>query len=351
MRAFRETLTFELRLQCRTPLFAGTLLLFFVIHLLTMSQAGIHLGDNELVHINSPYQIFQTQLVLGIFGMLPAMIFVVNAIVRDYDRRTIELFFTTPVGTLPWLLGRFSGGTLCAVSAGVAGLLGTLAGSFMPWIEQTRLGSFDAVPYVASFVSIDLPNLLIFCTITFSVAALTRSQAWAFAVALAFVVLELLVHNATAAGAPAWLQLVDPFGGLSITEVTRYWTVGELNTRLPLTTLVLANRTLWIGIALSTLAVTLARLRLELPQQTGGRLFRARLRQSHSRAAAVPAADATPRFAVPDQLGQFASQLRIDLRSVVLSPLFGLIALFAAVSTISEFQRTPTASWDCPCIP
>ena len=75
----------------------GTLLLFFVIHLLTITETGIHVSDNQLVWVNSPYAIFQTQLVLGVFGVLPTVIFVVGAIVRDYERRTIELFFTTPV--------------------------------------------------------------------------------------------------------------------------------------------------------------------------------------------------------------------------------------------------------------
>ena len=89
MRAFLDVLRFELRLQARAPLFLGTLLLFFVIHLLTITETGIHVSDNQLVWVNSPYAIFQTQLVLGVFGVLPTVIFVVGAIVRDYERRTI----------------------------------------------------------------------------------------------------------------------------------------------------------------------------------------------------------------------------------------------------------------------
>ena len=339
MRAFLDVLTFELRLQCRAPLFLGALLLFFLIHLLTMAQAGIHLSDNELIHFNSPYLILQTELVLGLFGMLPAVIFIVNAIVRDHQRATVELFFTTPVGKLSWLLGRFSGGTICALLAGLAGLLGTLAGSFMPWLDQTRIAPFDVVPYAVSVAAIDLPNLLVFCAISFSVAALSRSQAWAFAVALCLVVAELLLYNANANGAPAWLALLDPLGALPIGAASRYLTVAELNTQLPVTMLLLGNRVLWLGVGLASLAFAVSRFRLELSHRER-RPFSGRRKQTVRSSAAPPSRThrSTGSFAPRDTVAQFASQLRTDLRGVVLSPLFALIVVFTAVSTISEFR-------------
>ena len=113
MRTFLVILDFELRLQLRSRLFHGMLLLFFVIHLLTIGQVGIHLSDNELIAVNSAYLIFRTELVLSVFGMLPAMSFIVSAAVRDHERGTAELFYATPVGRLPFSLGRFAGGALC----------------------------------------------------------------------------------------------------------------------------------------------------------------------------------------------------------------------------------------------
>ena len=94
-------------MQCGSRLFQGLLFLFFAVHLLTAAQTGINLTDNELIQIGSPYLIFQTQLVLSLFGLLPALIFVVQSIVRDYDKATVELFFTTPVDARSWLLGPF----------------------------------------------------------------------------------------------------------------------------------------------------------------------------------------------------------------------------------------------------
>ena len=53
MRAFLDVLRFELRLHLTSPMFWGLALLFFAIHLLTLTQTGINLGDNEQIAINS----------------------------------------------------------------------------------------------------------------------------------------------------------------------------------------------------------------------------------------------------------------------------------------------------------
>lgn len=351
MRAFLDVLRFELRFQCRTPLFAGVLLVFFLIHLLTMAQAGIHLGDNELVRVNSTYQIVQVELVLSIFGMLPALMFIVNAVVRDFDRGTIELFFTTPVDKRSWLLGRFAGGTLCALFAGLSGLLGSMAGTVMPWLEPARVAPFELTPYLLAFAALDVPNLLAFCAICFGVAALGRSQAWAFGLALGLVVIELVLHNATTAGAPAWLPLLDPFGGLAVVETSRFWTVADLNTRLPFSEALLVNRAVWLALGGAALAFTLGRFQVDVSHLA---------RPSRGLTRVAPAADPAPaavpvrvagRFAASDVLRQFLSQVRIDLRAVVLSPLFALVAVFTVGSTVSEFQANTAAILELPLHP
>ncbi len=353
MRAFLDVLRFELRLQARAPLFLGTLLLFFVIHLLTITETGIHVSDNQLVWVNSPYAIFQTQLVLGVFGVLPTVIFVVGAIVRDYERRTIELFFTTPVGKTSWLLGRFAGGASSAIGIGVAGMLGTLAGTLVPWVEQGRVAPFDPLPYAASFAVIDLPNLLIFSAITFSIAAVSRSQAWAWTAALGATVLELVAHNATGAGAPSWLTLLDPFGGLAVTEASRFWTVAELNTRVPVTTLVVVNRVVWLAIAASLLTLVVSRFRLELPRPSrnwrrprGARPALSGPSRPAGDVSVAPGAAASHALFAP-----FVSQVRVDLRAVLRSPVWALIVLFTVVSTVSEFGTTTDALMGLPLHP
>lgn len=348
MRAFLDVLRFEVRLQSRSLLFYGVLLLFFVIHLLTMAQVGIHLTDNELVDFNSAYLIVRAELVLSAFGMLPAILFVVNAATRDHDRMTVELLYATPVAKTAFLLGRFSGGALCALLVGLAGVLGTLTGSFMPWLDQHRLAPFTWLPYALSFAAVVVPGLLVFCAFSFSVAIVSRSQALAFAVAPALAVLAVSVNNLGANGGRTWLTLLDPFAILPVEEASRYWSVAELNSRLPLA-LLPENRLVWLGLGLLALVFAGRHVRLELPVARR-RVFGLRTHQYEARPN-VEAVSCRGSVGWKSTLAQVTSQLRMDLRAVLLSPLSAVVLLLAVSGTISEFQGTRNAIMNLPLHP
>ena len=353
MRAFTDILRFELRLHLASPLFWGVALLFFALHLLTLTRTGINLGDNERIAINSAWLIFQTELVLGVFGMLPAIAFTVTAMTRDAERQTTELFFTTPVPRAAFLLGRFSAGTLAAIAVGCVGLSGALAGSFMPWLDPARIAPFDWRPWAASLALLVLPNLLVFCALFFSVAALTRSTALTIGAALGVLVLVLVINLGAVAPVPHWLLLADPFGALPVTEAARYWTVSELNSQLP-TALLLPNRVLWLGLALCALLFTLWRYRMELAAPRVARPWHRRKVTAASSSTPVPASAPALhalRFDAGATLLQFLSQLRMDWRGVWLSPLFWLVLVMAAFGIWSEASNLRGAVGNTPLYP
>lgn len=336
MRAFFDILGFELRLHARSPLFWGVALLFFLLHLLTITQTGINLGDNKQIDFNSAWLIFQTDLVLGAFGMLPAIIFVVTAITRDHERNTAELFFTTPVPKSAWILGRFSAGTLAAILVGFAGLAGSVTGTLMPWLDQSRIGPFTWQPFLVSFSTLVLPNLLVCSALFFTVAALTRSTALTFGAALGLLVLDVVVYGNAVRPLSQWLLLADPFGLLPVEEANRYWTVSELNTNLP-TALLLPNRLFWLGLAALALLFTGWRYRMELSPASPSRK---RLRGAavnegpHTHAIVV-----APDFGFGATLRQLRSQLHMDMRAVLQSPLFWLVLLLGIAGISSEVSN------------
>jgi hypothetical protein len=260
----------------------------------------------------------------------------------------VESFYVTPVARLPFLLGRFSGGVLCALLVGLAGLLGTLSGTFMPWLDQSRIAPFAWMPYALSFGAIVVPSLLVFCAFSFSVAALSRSTTLSFAVAIGFVVLALIVNNLAANNGPAWLTLLDPFAALAVETTSRHWSVAELNTRLPLA-LVPENRLLWLGLALVTLVCTCRQVRLELPV-TRSRAARPRTRQPESRPQEQAVACRSS-FGWTDNRAQLIAQVRIDLRAVFLSPLSAIVLLLVVGETISEASGVTSALLNLPLRP
>ena len=191
--------------------------------------------------------------------MLPIVAFVTTAITRDFEHATASLVFVTPISPKTFVLGRFLGALSLALLIGLAGLLGAMIGTFMPWLDQARIAPFSLLPWAYIFFVVILPSTLVLCAIFFSVAALTRSFALTFAAAMAFFVADVLLNLYAKPENGTWAALADPSARLTVAAETRYWTVAELNTNIPLG-LLLQNRLLWLTVALLALLLTLLAL-------------------------------------------------------------------------------------------
>lgn len=346
MRPLLDVIQFELRYQFRSPFFLGALLLFALIHFLAMTGTVIHLDISNQVAINSAYGILQNELVLFGFGMLPIVAFVVTAITRDFEHTTAPLLFVTPISPKEFLLGRFLGALSLALLISLAGLLGSMIGTFMPWLDQARIATFSLWPWVYVFFVVLAPSTIVLCAIFFSVAALTRSFALTFAAAVVFFVATIFLNLQAQRDARTWTALADPIARLTVTAETRYWTITELNTNLPLG-LLLQNRLLWLTVALLALLLTFLRFRLDLDSSS---LASPRLSFTHSlrpsfvwlrgkkAQPAIQPITPVPGFSLRDTFAQFVAQLKMDLSCVFKSLLIYILLALVAATMIGEFQ-------------
>lgn len=339
MRALLEVMRFEIRYQFRSPFFLGAMSLFALIHFLAITGTGIHIDISSLVAINSVYGILQIELVLFVLGMLPILAFVTTAITRDFEHGSAELVFVTPISPSAFLLGKFLGALTLALSIGLAGLLGAMLGTFMPWLDQTRIASFSLLPWAYVFIVFILPGTFVLCAIFLSIAALTRSFALTYATAMAFFVGDILLNISSRNGNSTWVALLDLSARLTVAAETRYWTAVELNSKIPIG-LLPQNRLLWLTVASAILLVTLLLFRLDLEKKP----FRFRFRLHNSarmRRAPEPCAhevNAVLSFSQRASFAQLVSQLKMDLSCVFKNPLIWIILALVAASMIGEFQ-------------
>jgi ABC-type transport system involved in multi-copper enzyme maturation permease subunit len=341
MRALLEVMRFEIRYQLRSPFFLGALLMFAVIHFMSITQTFIHIDNfSNQVAINSAYAILQIEQALFILGILPIVAFVTAAVTRDFEHATASLIYVTPISPMTFALGRFLGALSLALLIGLAGLLGAMIGAFMPWLDQERIAPFSLLPWAYVFFVVILPSTLILCAIFFSVAAVARSFAMTFASAMAFFVGEALLNLYAKPENGAWGALADPSARLTVAVETRYWTVAELNTNLPLG-LLLQNRLLWLTVGLLAMLLTLWRFRLDLPQQSPFR-FKRRSRSAataqRTRRPAIQEITPVQNFSLRASFARFVSQLKMDLSCVYKSPLIYIILALEITNMIGEFQ-------------
>src|SRR5690349_22694699 len=173
---FFEILRFELRQQLKAPLFWIVAAVFGALAFaLASTDAVIVGGASGNVLRNAPLVIARLLNQLTVFSMLFVAIFIAGAALRDFDNRTAELVFTTPISRGAYLGGRFTAGYLAALAVMLVCALGIAVGGMMPWIDPARLGPADWHGYAWAFGVIVLPDMLFVAALLFLLATVTRS--------------------------------------------------------------------------------------------------------------------------------------------------------------------------------
>ena len=343
-----EVFRFECRYQLRSPLFLILAFVFFLLAFMLMASENVSLGGvGNNLNLNAAWTIVFTQFFFSTIGMLATVAIVASAITRDYELATAEILFSSGISPRSFLLGRFFAGTLFATLVGVAAILGTLIATLMPWLDQERVGEFVITPYVYALCVVTVPNFFFSGAFFFAVAALSRSLIAAFAAAVGFFVLNIVVGFIVDPEQLQVLALIDPFGGSAFAEVSRYWTVFERNTGLvPITGNLLANRLIWVGVGIAALAFTVWRFAFNLNPSVFQKLRRKTKTQQ------PPAIDqhASPLEVAPQAWRQFVSQVRMDLAGVYKSVPFYAVMAFALLNVWGGFQVT-SSGFGIPLLP
>ncbi len=353
---------FELKQQLRQPLFwiAGTVLFLLTFGAITTDavQVGGAIGN---VNRNAPFVIMQILMVMSVIGVFVTTAFVAGAVLRDFDYRTHELFFTTPMSKGAYLFGRLGGAFVAAALVFLFVILAIMIGSAMPWLEPERVGPFALMPYLFSFGAIVLPNLFVMSAAFFALATLSRSIMATYVGLVTFFLgyniagffLQDLENQSLAA-------IVDPYGVGAFGLVTRYWTTAERNTMvMPLSGDFLTNRLVWTGVALLFLALTYWRFSFSASETWMQRRRRRRLSPARGPAESTepsPIAGVAPLATAPraeqdftrsGAWSQYLYQARTEIWGVARSLPFlillalGVLNVWGGSTTVDQLFGTP----------
>jgi ABC-2 type transport system permease protein len=341
-----EFFRFELRQQLRSPLLWLLAGLFALLGFGAAASDAVQIGGGiGNVYRNAPSVIATWLTLFTLFGMLIITIFISGALLRDFEQGTSELFFASPIRKRDYLAGRLGAALLASLVVYVVTGLGIFIAQFMPWIDPARLGPVSLKPYLWSFGVFVIPNLLFTGAVLALLAVTTRSILWVYIGVLGFIVLYGVSAALTRDLDNVWVAtLIEPLGQRALGRTMRYWSADERNTGLPsIAGYILANRTLWITIALALFAATFASFRTER-SGTGRRLGRkARAAKAVAPAAAptpVVVARVDPVFAAATPWRQFLRQLRFDSVGVVRSVPFLVMLAFGVANFIAGALNT-----------
>ncbi|MCR9259455.1 MAG: ABC transporter permease subunit [Pseudomonadaceae bacterium] len=333
-----DVFKFECRYQLRSPLFLVLSVAFFLFAFMLMGSESVTLGGvSRSLNLNAAWTIVYTQFFFSIIGMFGAVAIVSQAITRDYEFNTAEIFFTTGVSPRGFLLGRFFGGFVFAVGVCVAAMLGTLLASLAPWLDPERVGAFSIAPYLYALAVVTVPNIFFSSALFFTLAALTRSMLAAFIGAVAFIVLNIIIGNLVDPEQVDLLAMIDPFGQSAFSDVSRYWTVFERNIELvPVSGNLLINRVAWMSLGVLALLFTIWRYRFSLDPSVLRRKSK-RARKTTPKPA-LTARSVEQVFNAVTPWRQLFSQVSIDLSGIYRSVPFYAILGFALLNVWGGFE-------------
>jgi len=248
----RHLLSFERRLLLRNGVFWIVMLVFALLGFGAMASDNVSFGGGVgNILRNAPAVVISLLGSFSVLGVLLSTIFVAGIALRDFEQRTAELFFATPLRKRDYLLGRFGGGFIASLAILLAAAFGLWLGSLMPWLDQARLGPTPWAAFAWAFAVLVVPNLLFLSALLFLLATLTRSMLYTYIGVIGFFVLWTVSGHLTQDLDSRWIgALLDPSGTTAVGEHIRYWSSAQYNSQLPaLTGLLLGNRALWLGLA------------------------------------------------------------------------------------------------------
>jgi len=262
---FLEILRFEWRQQIRTPLFWIILAAFAgIAFALTSTDAVMIGGATGNVLRNAPLVIARLLNLLTVVSILLVVAFVANASIRDFEQRSADLLFTTPISRGAYLGGRFAAGYLVLLVILAVCALALALGGSMPWLDAQRLGPSGWTGYAWGFGVLVLPNLLFVAALLFLLATTTRSLMASYVGVIAYFVLDGVANSLSGNIDNHFLAaMLDPLGRRTLAIVTRYWTPDQTNHLLPpLEGVLLFNRVLWLVLSVAMLAAAFALFRI-----------------------------------------------------------------------------------------
>ncbi len=339
---FGKVAAFEFRYQARQPVFWVGVIIFFLLSFATVAAPDIvQLGSTANVHKNAASVIANANIFQALVYMFITAAFVANIITRDEDTGFDGILRSTPLTKFDYLYGRFIGAFAAAALSFLAVPIGMALGAAMPWVDPDSVGPFVLNHYLFAYVVLALPSLLLTSAVFFAVTTVTRSMMWTYVGVIVFMVASFISSTMLRQpGLEKVAALWEPFGGGAYGLAVRYWTATERNTQVPaLAGYLLANRLIWVGMALAIIAA--AYWLFDLRKGDGATRVR---REKPGEADAPRPTEIThgaPVFDRATRWAQLWARARLDARQVFLSPAYlVLVGLAAALSVFNLWHVT-----------
>jgi ABC-2 type transport system permease protein len=313
-------------------------------------QIGAALGNT---YRNSPYVIMQFYIGAGLLSALMTAAIFDSAASRDFTTKFSDILFSKPVSKWQYLVGRFSAATIISLIPSLGILVGMSIAGLMPNRDVERWGAFRWDAHLTALLFFALPSALLFGSVVFAIATWTRNSLYSFLGVLLLMVAYGVSQSFASDISNEWLaSMIDPLGGAPFSILTKYWTVDQRNHfLLPISSVLLFNRALWVGVAMLVFAFASWRFSFATGQARGRKSAAPDLAPTASQAVADSSFEWPKRVPAPSWFAQFRSCLGFDIVSTMRSPAFVVILCAAILNTSFTLFASATEGYGLSSFP
>lgn len=331
-----ETFRFEVAYQSRR---VSTWFYFVLLLMLSFFMArDVFVAEavEGSYFLNAPFAVAQVTLVACLLSLLLLAAVAGGAAARDVETRMHPLIYTAPVDKAAYLGGRFLAAFTLGALLMTAIPAGLLAAAFLPGEHADLIGPIRPAAYASAYFLLALPNAFVAVALMFSAAVLGRRGVASY-LGGAFVFFAAVVSRqllAVTMGHWGLAKLTDPLGLTIVGELSKVWTPGEKNALVVGSQMsVLSNRLVWLGVALSVLALTY--LRFQFAHIAVGGRRRAGAKGKPSLGAREDAAAPSATVTVPRVRRTFGTVTRVQQALAVARESFRVIVKGWGVITLA----------------
>ncbi|MGV8929426.1 MAG: M1 family aminopeptidase [Brevundimonas sp.] len=337
---FAKIASFEFRYQLRQPAFWVIAMVFGLLAFGAVASPNVSLGSGGNVLKNAPFSLANAHIVFNVLFMLATTAIVANVVARDTQTGFGPMILSTRITKGAYLYGRFFGAFAAVALCYMSIAIGTLLGTFMPWVDPETLGPLRLGDYAYAYGVFGLTGLFLTSALFFMLATVTRSMMATY-IGVVAVLIAYLAADGVLGSKPEFetaMAWAEPFGAGAYGLVTKYWTAAERNTlNAPLEDVLLWNRVIWTAVGAVFLAAAYALYR---PSPRGAKLKKQeRLKALVETDVAVTPVGALPRpsYGFVSGLTQLWSRAVFETVLVFKSPAYLVLVLLAmafAVATL-----------------
>ena len=266
---FAGIVRFELAYQVRRPwpwLMFGALL---VVSFLMTRDAAVQDALFDEFYVNAPFSIAVTPVVGGLLWLLLAPVVAGEAAARDVAVGMHPLTYTSSVGRVEYLGGRFVAALLLNAGLLLAIQIGALLAIYSPGVNPQLIAPFRAASYLTAYAYLSLPNAIVATVIQFAIALRAGRPMAGYVGSIFLIFMGVFVASLLLFKRGLGVYL-DPVGIRFVVEdIAHLWTTAEKSHRLlSLEGIVLQNRAVWLAVA--TLVGVLTLLTFRFAHRTQG---------------------------------------------------------------------------------